>query len=178
MCEETAVFFHDAAERADNEGRGLGEVMGETINDSALPNRAQSLTAAAQRLGVSCAVIASLGTDIIHMRHGADWGHTGRACQHDFGKVCSMVADLEGGVWLNIGSAVILPEIFLKALTVARNLGHTVRDFTTANLDMQDHYRPRVNVLQRPGGEGIMLLGHHELMLPLLRVAVLRELDQ
>ncbi len=176
MSEETSAFFHSAAQRAAQEKCGLGQMMGQTMGELDLPNRKISLLGSAHRLDVSCAVVASLGTDIIHVKPEADWAHIGQACQYDFQVVCSMVADLEGGVWLNIGSAVILPEIFLKALTVARNLGHTVQQFTTVNLDKQEHYRPRVNVLQRPGGDGIQIIGHHEILLPLLRACILREM--
>ena len=94
----------------------------------------------------------------------------------DFKILCGVVATLDRGVWLNLGSAVVMPEVFLKAINVARNLGHPVRDLTTANFDMLAHYRPRVNVVERPSAKGYNLIGHHEILLPLLRLALLTRL--
>lgn len=110
-----------------------------------------------------------------------DGAAIGKAGHHDFRVFCRLVSELEGGVYLNVGSAVLLPEVFLKALTVARNLGHQVKQFTTANFDFIRHYRPATNVVHRPtleGGKGFNFTGHHELMLPLLAAAVIDEIDK
>ena len=120
----------------------------------------------------------ALGTDTVHMHDGADGAAIGAASMNDFRKLCGVVAQLEGGVYLNLGSAVILPEVFVKALNVARNLGEKVEAFATANLDMLRHYRPRVNVLERPAGEALEITGHHEINVPLLRWAILRKLAE
>jgi hypothetical protein len=120
-------------------------------------------------------VHVALGTDIIHQQPTADGAAFGECSLRDFRILARQVANLSGGVMLNLGSAVILPEVFLKALTVARNLGHSVKDFTTANFDMIQHYRPRVNVVSRPtlaGGQGYTITGHHEIMIPLLAMGV------
>jgi hypothetical protein len=116
-------------------------------------------------------VHVAIGTDIHHMHASADGAALGATSHRDFETATALVATLEGGVYFNVGSAVLLPEVFLKALALARNLGHRVRRFTTVDLDMIRHYRPRVNVVERPtrlGGSGISLTGHHELLLPLL----------
>ena len=126
-------------------------------------------------MDIPTTVHVAIGTDIVHQQPGASGEAIGRASFEDFRTFCSIVSTLEGGAYLNIGSAVILPELFLKALTVARNLGHTVDHFITANFDMIQHYRPRVNVVQRPtmqGGTGYAFTGHHELMIPLLAHAL------
>ncbi|RKY60609.1 MAG: hypothetical protein DRP95_04110, partial [Candidatus Latescibacterota bacterium] len=125
-------------------------------------------------------VHVALGTDIVHQHPSCDGAVVGRATYLDFRIFCSVVAGLEGGVYINFGSAVVLPEVFLKALTVARNLGHPVRHFTTANFDMLQHYRPRVNVVERPtrtGGKGYAFTGHHEFMIPLFAYALLEQLE-
>ena len=100
----------------------------------------------------------------------------GESSHVDFKKLCSVVSELEGGVWLNVGSAVIMPEVFLKAITVARNLGKKIKNFTTVNMDMIQHYRPRTNVVKRPTAHGYSITGHHEIMLPLLRLGILSKL--
>ena len=104
---------------------------------------------------------------------GADMGESSHV---DFRKLCSVVSELEGGVWLNVGSAVIMPEVFLKAITVARNLGRKIKNFTTVNMDMIQHYRPQTNVVNRPTTHGYSITGHHEIMLPLLRLGILSKL--
>jgi hypothetical protein len=124
-------------------------------------------------------VHVAVGTDIVHMHPEADGEAIGGASLRDFRRFCAVVAELEGGVYLNVGSAVVLPEVFLKALTLARNLGRDVRRFTTANLDFLRQYRPAVNVVGRPtggGGRGFNLTGPHELLVPLLFACVLEEL--
>jgi hypothetical protein len=122
----------------------------------------------------------AIGTDIIHMHPQADGAAMGKGSLVDFRLFTSVVAQLEGGVFINLGSAVIIPEIFLKALSLARNLGHTVNSFTTVDLDFVRHYRPMANVVTRPtrqGGRGFHITGHHEIIFPLLCAAVLEELE-
>jgi hypothetical protein len=131
--------------------------------------------AAAARLGLPVTVHVAVGTDIHHMHPGADGAALGATSHLDFERLTGVVAGLSKGVFFNVGSAVILPEVFLKALALARNLGHPVRDVTTVNLDFIRHYRPETNVVDRPtrgSGRGYSLVGHHELMLPLLAAAV------
>jgi hypothetical protein len=125
-------------------------------------------------------VHVAIGTDILHMHPGFDPQAAGAATHLDFRLFASMVATLDKGVYLNVGSAVILPEIFLKATTLARNLGYTLENFTTVNLDFIKHYRPMTNVVNRPtakGGRGINLIGHHEILLPLIAAGIVEELD-
>ena len=117
-------------------------------------------------------VHVAVGTDIVHMDPRLDGAAMGRASLDDFRILCGLVARLEGGVWLNLGSAVVMPEVFLKTVAIARNLGFSFDGMTTANLDFQQQYRGRLNVLDRPGGAGIALTGHHELLIPLLHAAV------
>jgi hypothetical protein len=132
--------------------------------------------AAAARLGIPVTVHAAIGTDVHHMHPSADGAALGETSYRDFETLTGLVATLEGGVLFNIGSAVILPEVFLKALALARNLGHRVRRFTTVNCDFIRHYRPTVNVLERPtrlGGRGISLVGQHEILVPLLAAGLI-----
>ena len=122
----------------------------------------------------------AIGTDIIHQHPEFDGAVTGEMSARDFRLLTAVVADLSGGVWLNVGSAVVMPEVFLKALSVAQNLGHHVADFTTANFDMTQHYRPLQNVVKRPtsgNGKGYTITGHHEINIPLLAAAVLEQLS-
>jgi hypothetical protein len=174
MVAETARALNEAAHRAVREDCGLGAALGRTILEQKLPNAGLSVLASAARLGVPLTVHVALGTDTVHMHGNADGAAIGAASMADFRALAAIVARLSGGVYLNLGSAVVLPEVFVKALNVARNLGETVEGFATANMDMLRHYRPRVNVLERPGGEALEITGHHELNLPLLRWAVLR----
>lgn len=176
MVAETGAALNDAACRARDEGCGLGEALGRTILEQDLPNGSLSLLAAAARLGVPTSVHVAIGTDTVHMHADADGAAIGEATMADFRLLAAVVARLSGGVYVNIGSAVVLPEVFVKALNIARNLGETVEDFATANMDMLRHYRPRVNVLSRPGGEALEITGHHEINVPLLRWEVLRGL--
>lgn len=178
MVHETAAALNESAQRARDEGRGLGETLGAWMNEKQLPNRQLSLLASAHRLGVPVTVHVAIGTDTVHMHDNASGAAIGEASMADFRRLAAVVARLSGGVYLNVGSAVVLPEVFVKALNVARNLGAEVSGFTTANLDMLRHYRPRVNVLERPGGEAIEITGHHEINVPLLRWALLRELAE
>lgn len=170
---ETGAFINQAINSAVT--IGLGEAIGLAILEKKLPHQNASILAAAARLGIPATVHVAVGTDIVHIHPQASGEKTGRATYHDFQLFCAMVAELEGGAYCNIGSAVLLPEIFLKALTVVRNLGHQVNDFTTANFDFIRHYRPLTNVVNRPtavGGKGFSFTGHHEIMVPLLAAAL------
>ena len=132
-------------------------------------------------MDVPATVHVAVGTDIVHMHPSADGAAIGRGSLRDFRILAAMVAELEGGLYINLGSAVVLPEVFLKALSLARNLGHKVERFTTVNMDFMQHYRPGVNVVERPtrlGGKGYRLTGHHEIMLPLLAQATLEHIEK
>ncbi|UCD36006.1 MAG: hypothetical protein JSU90_04010, partial [Nitrospiraceae bacterium] len=134
-----------------------------------------SILAAAARLDIPATVHVAVGTDIIHMSPEADGAAIGEGSMRDFRLFSSVVSSLKGGVYINLGSAVIMPEVFLKAIAVTRNLGYQVKDFTTINMDFIQHYRCRENVLRRPvlsGGKSYALTGHHEIMFPLLAAAI------
>jgi hypothetical protein len=155
----------------------LGETVGMALNQAAPPCLDLSVMAAGARLEIPVTIHVSLGADIIHMHPSFDAAATGKASHYDFRLLTGQVAELKGGVYFNVGSAVVLPEVFLKALSVARNLGNTVKDFTTVNLDMLPHYRPMTNVVHRPvlpGGQGFNITGHHEINMPLI-FALIRE---
>ncbi len=178
---ETGEVLNTAIRDGAARGIGIGQAVGETLLANRFPHNDQSLLAQAAALGVPVTVHVAMGTDIIHIHPGADGAAIGQAGHHDFRVFCRLVSDLEGGAYLNVGSAVLLPEVFLKALTLVRNLGYPVKRFTTANFDFIRHYRPSTNVVHRPtleGGKGFNFTGHHELMLPLLAGAVLDALDQ
>ncbi len=161
---------------------GYGEALGRRILADRHPHREFSLLAACVAREIPVTVHVAIGTDIIHQHPEADGAVTGEMTFRDFRLLTSVVADLGGGgVWLNVGSAVLLPEVFLKALSIARNLGHPVEDFTTANFDMIQHYRPITNVVRRPtsgSGRGFTVTGHHEIMVPLLAAAILERIGQ
>jgi deoxyhypusine synthase len=180
MAEETGRDINRALREGVDRGLGYGEAVGIFINDQGLPYREHSLLAMCAARGVPVTVHVALGTDIIHQHPTADGAVIGAATFTDFRLLTSIVAELgDGGVFINIGSAVILPEVFLKALSIAQNLGHHVDHFTTANFDMQQHYRPLQNVVKRPtSGEsrGYTITGHHEIMLPLLAAGILDRL--
>jgi hypothetical protein len=179
MARETCGFLGAAIDRAARENLGLGEAVGQAILEAELPHADQSLLAAGARLGIPVTVHVAVGTDIIHMHPQFDPAAAGAATHRDFRTFASVVATLEKGVYLNLGSAVILPEVFLKALTLVRNLGHKVETLTTVNMDFIRHYRPMTNVVNRPtltGGRGYNLVGHHEIMVPLLAAGILERL--
>jgi len=181
MAEETGRMLNDAITRGAKEGWGLGEAVGHYINryQGQFPNRAYSLLATGARLGIPVTVHVALGTDIIHMHPSADGASIGAASLLDFRRLAAVVSQMEGGVYINLGSNVIMPEVFLKTVTLGRNLGHALADLTTVNMDFLPHYRPLTNVVKRPtqkGGKGYSLVGHHEIMVPLLAAAVLEEL--
>jgi len=171
MAKETAEFLNGAAARARADGEGFGEALGRALLDVPAPNRASSLLAACVESGVPVTVHVALGTDIVHQHPSAEGASIGDASLRDFRILAARVKELGGGVVLNLGSAVLMPEVFLKALTVARNLGHTVDDFTAADFDMIRQYRPLTNVVSRPTsgrGWGTHVTGHHEILVPLL----------
>jgi hypothetical protein len=150
---------------------GYGEALGRAIMASNAPNVGSSILAAAVELNIPVTVHAAIGTDIVHQQPTMDGAATGELSFRDFKVLAHAVKDLDGGAVLNIGSAVILPEVFLKALTVARNLGYPAHNFVAANFDMIQQYRPNMNVVSRPtipGGKGYSFTGHHEIMIPLL----------
>ena len=177
MTEEAPEILAVAAERGCAENIGLGAALGTLMNERKLANNHLSLLATAARLNVLATLHVALGTDTVHMHPQVSGEKMGAASMIDFRRLCSAVADLgDGGVWVNIGSAVILPEVFLKAVSVARNLGANLDEMVTANLDMQRHYRVQENVLQRPvkAGNSFNVIGHHEILLPLLRMWLLQ----
>jgi hypothetical protein len=178
MAEETGRMLNEAIGSAGPD-EGIGAAIGRMIQAGDFPYKNNSLLAAGRRAGVPVTVHVAIGTDIIHMHPSFDGRATGEAAHRDFLAFCSLVTELEGGVYINLGSAVLLPEIFLKAVTLARNLGHPLRHFTTVNMDFVQHYRPSTNVVRRPtqgGGRGFALTGHHEIMFPLLAAAIIERL--
>jgi len=175
MADETGRALNDAAKEAAASGEGFGEVLGRRISHAALPHREASLLSRAFELRIPVTVHVAIGSDIIHVHPGADGAAIGAATFTDFRKIVSIVSSLSGGVWINVGSAVQLPEVFLNAVSVAENLGCALSGFATANLDMIRHYRTDENVLRRPTfgkGKSFSLTGHHELNVPLLAAAV------
>ncbi|MFO0839833.1 MAG: hypothetical protein U1D55_15080 [Phycisphaerae bacterium] len=188
MVAETCERMNEAARRG-AAGVGLGRALGDLLQSGNAAHRELSVFAAAARLGLPATVHVGVGTDTVHMHPDADGAAIGAASMIDFRTLCGVVADLgasngvtaggAGGVWLNIGSAVVLPEVFLKAVSVARNLGHNLDAMHTANFDMLRHYRPSQNVLSRPvaPGHGHSLVGQHEILLPLLRQAIIDALE-
>ncbi len=180
MAGETAERLNSAIAVGARDGLGMGAAVGRAIQTGRYPHKARSILAAAFRLGVPATVHAAIGTDVHHMHPSADGAALGTTSYRDFETLAGLVARLEGGVLFHAGSAVILPEVFLKALALARNLGHRVRRFTTVDLDMVRHYRPLENVVRRPtrlGGTGISLVGHHEILLPLLAAGLVERVD-
>ena len=180
MGRETAQFINNAIKEGSLEGFGLGHAVARKISASNLRYKNLSLLYNAYKYKVPVCVFAAIGTDIIHQHPSFDAGLTGEASLRDFHLLVENIVRINnGGVVLNFGSAVILPEVFLKALNLARNLGSIVKDFTTCNFDMIYHYRPSQNVCLRPvmsGGNSFYVVGHHELMLPLLAQAVIEKI--
>lgn len=180
MGRETADFINRAAEEGVREGLGLGYAVARRIAASKLPHKKISLLYNAWRHKVPVCVFVAVGTDIVHQHPSFNAAMTAEGSIRDFHALADHVRGInDGGVVLNFGSAVVLPEVFLKALNLARNLGSTVKDFTAANFDMIYHYRPSQNVTQRPvmaGGKGYYIIGHHEIMLPLLAQAVVEKI--
>ncbi len=185
MVRETGDRMNAAASRG-AAGDGLGRALGKLLDEGDAPHKNLSLFVAAYRAGAAATVHVAIGTDTVHMHPQADGAAIGAASLIDFRTICGVVADMTaaeqgqaGGVWLNFGSAVILPEVFLKAVSVARNLGHGLEGMQTADFDMLRHYRPTQNIVTRPvePGHGHAVTGHHEILLPLLRQAVIEALE-
>jgi len=181
VTKETAELINNALQAGHKEGWGIGESMGRALQkESGLQHREMSLCAAAFRLEIPLTVHVAIGTDVVHIHPSTDGAIIGELTYLDFRLFAALVSSLEGGIYINLGSAVIMPEVFLKALSAARNLGHRVKDFSTLNMDFIQHYRPTQNVVCRPtiqGGKGFALTGHHEIMFPLLAAAVIEGLE-
>jgi hypothetical protein len=177
--EETGALFAAAAAAAARAGTGLGTALGDALLSRRPPHRARSLLCGAREAGVPVTVHVAIGTDTVHMHPSCDGAALGAATHADFRRLASIVEGMDRGVYVNLGSAVVLPEVFLKAVAVVHNaLGAEGGDarrvrITTGNLDMLRHYRPRVNVVERPAEKGYDIAGHHEITVPLLRAAVL-----
>jgi len=175
-AEETGREMNEALNGA-AEGEGFGEAIGRRLETLAkFPDA--SLLCHAYRAATPVTVHVAVGTDTPHTHPAAQGASIGRASHHDFRLLCALIKDMnDGGVYLNIGSAVVLPEVFLKAVSVVRNLGNPLANFTTANFDFLQHYRPKLNVVERPharsGGKGYSITGHHEIMIPLLAAALI-----
>ncbi len=181
MAEDTGRILNEAMVDGWQKGLGLGEAVGRYITSrpKLFPHRRSSLLATGVQLGIPVTVHVAIGTDIIHMHPIANGEAIGGSSLLDFRKLTAVVSQMEGGVYINLGSAVFLPEVFLKTVTLGRNLGRQLKRITTVNMDFLPHYRPLTNVVKRPtqkGGKGYNLIGHHELMVPLLAAAVLEGL--
>jgi hypothetical protein len=177
MAEETGRDINRALKAGVAQGLGYGEALGRFIVDNDNPHRSSSLLATCFEKGIPATVHVAIGTDIIHQHPECDGAALGEATFTDFRLFTSVVSTLgNGGVFINIGSAVIMPEVFLKALSIAQNMGFHVDHFTTANFDMTQHYRPLQNVVKRPtagDSRGLTITGHHEIMIPLLAAGIL-----
>ena len=181
MARETAEFLNAAIAWGARQGLGLGQAVGRRLVKSDFPHRDLSLVGMAAALEVPLTVHVAVGTDIIHLHPSVDPEALGATTHRDFRLFAALVSELDNGVFINLGSAVIIPEVFLKALTLARNLGHQASPLTTVNLDFVQHYRPLTNVVRRPtidAGQGLALTGHHELMFPLLAAMVVEEMEE
>jgi hypothetical protein len=172
MARETADAFAVAAYAGAANDTGLGWALGRHLDEMDCPHADASLVLAAYRAGIPCTIHVALGTDVVHMHPHVSGAALGEASLIDFRRLCAVVATLREGVWLNLGSAVVLPEVFVKAVSVVRNFGHELEGLVAVNVDKQVQYRSRVNVLERPATHGIELIGHHEILLPLLHAAV------
>lgn len=178
-AEETGREMNLAVIEGDREGLGMGEALGKRLESLARPEFApHSLLCGAYKASTPVTVHVAVGTDTPHTHSQADGAAIGASTHRDFRLLCSLIRGLDrGGVYLNVGSAVVLPEVFLKAVSVVRNLGYPLAEFTTVNLDFLQHYRPMANVVQRPhaksGGRGFAITGHHELMIPLLAATLI-----
>ena len=179
-AKETGELLNNAAKAAVNEGIGLGEAMSRATETLDPPFAAKSLLCAAAKRRLPVTAHITIGADIGHFHPGADGAALGGASHTDFRLLCSLVQKMNGGgVYINYGSAVVMPEIFLKGVTVVRNLGYELTNITTANFDFIQHYRPLTNVVRRPtangAGKGFSITGHHELTLPLFAAHLIRE---
>jgi hypothetical protein len=176
MAEETGTLINQAVNSGAGLDLGMGESVARFLHSMSPPHADKSLLCASYAMSIPLTVHIAIGTDIIHMHRNADGASLGKTTLQDFRLLCAIVRRLnDGGVYLNLGSAVILPEVFLKTVTVVRNLGHELKDFTTANFDFIQQYRPLTNVVKRPVagvGRGYTFTGHHEIMIPLLAAAL------
>jgi hypothetical protein len=180
MARETSAYLNGAITEGAQNGKGIGQAVGEMIERERLSYRQYSIVAAGARLGVPVTVHVAVGTDIIHMHPDASGEAIGKGSLIDFFTFASAVAGLSGGVYFNIGSAVILPEVFLKAISLAQNVGAAIENFTAVNMDFIRQYRPQTNVVGRPTaktGRGITLVGHHEIMVPLVCAGIIDGLE-
>ena len=172
MARETAAAYAHAARRGAISGRGLGHALGEYMDRAGCRHPEASLVLACYRAGIPCTVHVALGTDIVHMHPNVSGADLGEASLIDFRLLCTVISKLAHGVWMNLGSAVVMPEVFLKAVSVVRNFGHDLAGLVAVNFDKESKYRTVMNVLRRPASEGIEVIGHHELLIPLFHVAV------
>ncbi len=174
MARETADAFAVAARIGAEKETGLGAALGRYLDEQRCPHADSSLVLAAYRAGIPCTIHVALGTDIVHMHPHVSGAALGEASLLDFRHLCRVVVGMAHGVWLNLGSAVLMPEVLLKAVSVVRNFGHDLDGLVTVNVDKESRYRSTVNVLARPAaaGEGLELIGHHEIVLPLLHAAL------
>jgi hypothetical protein len=181
MAEETGRIINEAARAGSALGIGMGEAVGRELERMNPPHAESSLLWSACRAAVPVTVHVAVGTDVVHIHPNADGAATGQTTLTDFRLLCSLVRGLNhGGVYLNLGSAVVLPEVFLKTVTVVRNLGYELEDFSTANFDFIQQYRPLTNVVRRPvarSGRGFSFTGHHEIMIPLLAAVLVARDD-
>ena len=179
MAEETGRIINEAVRAGARDNIGMGEATGRQLQLLKTAHAEKSLLHAAYEAGVPVTVHVAIGTDIVHIHPSADGASIGQTTLQDFRLLCSLVRELDaGGVYLNLGSAVVLPEVFLKTVTVVRNLGFRLQDFYTANFDFIQQYRPLTNVVRRPvagSGRGFSFVGHHEIMIPLLAASVISE---
>jgi hypothetical protein len=178
-AEETGRVLNEAAAAGAADAIGLGEAVGRRMQSLGAPHANVSLVATAYELRLPVTVHVAIGNDITHIHPSADGGAIGAATHRDFRLLCTLVGEMNGGgVYLNLGSAVVLPEVFLKAVTVVRNLGNPLEQIVTANFDFIQHYRPLANVVRRPTagtGRGYAITGHHEILIPLLAAAILAD---
>lgn len=175
MAQQTGRYLNRAIKTGIKKGYGIGRSVGEMIAKSTFALKDESIFATAYECGIPATVHVAIGTDIIHMHRDASGSAIGEGTLRDFKLLISILSDLEGGVYINLGSAVVMPEVFIKALSVARNLGKKIENITTVNMDFIQHYRPTENVLRRPTmrkGSAYALTGHHEIMFPLLAAAL------
>lgn len=172
MARETADAYALAARHGAINEKGLGAALGDLLIEANAPQAGSSVLIAARRKGIPCTVHVALGTDIVHMHPHVSGAALGESSLIDFRILCTVVSTLQQGVWLNLGSAVVLPEVFLKAVSVVRNFGHSLEGLVTVNVDKESRYRSTTNVLNRPSSAGIELTGHHEILIPLLHAAV------
>ena len=182
MVEETGAEMNSALKKFVNDKVGMGEALGKDISEKKLKYREYSILYHGYKLMIPVTVHSAIGTEIIHMHPSADGAVTGKGSFNDFKLFTSLLCNIgKGGCFFNIGSAVILPEVFIKALSVVRNMGYKAHDFVTVNMDMVQHYRPHVNVVNRPiqgEGKGYTLTGHHEIMLPLIYYLILAKIQK